>query len=85
MSIYLDFEDEKFQKGYKPFQVTNESVKENVGKQICFLLSRDYDRHRGYMTVRYGTIHSKRYSRLIINEGNDSIDVRNVLKFGIKI
>lgn len=82
---YLDFENPKYQKGYRLFQLTPQSIKDNVGKKICYLLSKDYDRHRGYMTVKYGVIHSKRYSTLFINGGNESIDTRDVLECGIEI
>lgn len=85
MAIYLDFENEKYQKGYELFNLSDSNIKANVGKRICFLLKKDYDFNRGYMSVRYGTIHSKKYSRLIINDGNDSIDVRDVLECGIEI
>ena len=85
MSRYLDFENEKFQKGYQLFSLTDKNIKENKGKRICFLLRRDYDRNRGYMVVRYGNIDRKRYSQLIINDGEDSIDIRDVLECGIKI
>lgn len=84
MSKYLDFEDEKWQKGYKPFYINRDNCKANIGKKVCFLLSRDYDRTRGYMHVRYGTIQSTRYSQLILSHG-DSIDMRDVLEAGIEI
>ncbi len=85
MSRYLDFENEKYQKGYELFQVSKKSIKENIGKRICYLLSRDYDRTRGYMTVRYGTIISTRYNQLTINENGDTIDITTILEAGIKI
>ena len=80
----LDFEDERYQKGYALFKLSKESAKKNIGKSICYLLKRDYDSRRGYMSVRYGTINAVRYSQLIFEHG-DSIDIRDVLECGIKI
>lgn len=85
MGNYLDFDNEKYQKGYKEFQPSDKNFKDNIGKKICFLLSRDFDRNRGYMVVRHGKIIGKRYSQLYINENHDSIDVRDVLEWGIQI
>lgn len=85
MAAYLDFEDEKYQKGYKSFQPSDKNFKENIGKKICYLLSRDYDKYRGYMIVRNGKILGKRYSQLTIDEYGNTIDVRDVLEWGIEI
>lgn len=80
---FLDFDNEE--KGYKKFHLNTQSIKENIGKKICFVLSRDYDNHRGYYNVRYGTIISKRYSQLFIDDEHNSIDIRDVLECGIEI
>lgn len=82
---YLDFDNEKYEKGFKPFDLTGKNIRSNVGKRICYVLSGDVDKHRGYFRVRYSIIHSKHYSQLILDEGNDSIDIRNVLECGIEI
>ena len=82
---YLDFENEKHEKGYKPFDLTAENIKANVGKTICYVLRRSIDKYRGYYRVQYGRIFKKHYSALLINEGDDSIDIRDVAECGIKI
>jgi hypothetical protein len=85
MARYLDFENEKFEKGFKPFELTATNIKANIGKRICYVHSRDHCPYRGSYSVRYARIHGKRYSQLIINEGHDSIDIRSVLECGIEI
>lgn len=82
--MYLDFENEKWQKGYEPFRLTRENIKANIGKKICYLLSRDIDHARGWFNVRYGRIHSLRRNELFLNEGHDSISIRNVVEAGIE-
>lgn len=82
---YLDFDNEKWQKGYKPFEPSKENVLANVGKKICYLLKKDYDSYRGYMRVKYGVIQSRRYSYVYVGNGNDSFDARDVLECGIEI
>lgn len=85
MSKYLDFENEKYQKGYELMKWDKATIKSNVGKRICYLLRRDYDENRGTFIVRYATIHSLRYNQVIINDYSDSIDMRDVLEAGVKI
>ena len=80
---YLDFENEKYQKGYEPFNLSKVTAKENIGKKICFLLSRDFDRERGYMSVRYGTIKAVKYSYVQLENGDD-VDMRDILEAGIE-
>ena len=82
MEGFLDFK--KNEKGFKPFQLTAENIKKNKGKRICYVLSRDWDRNRGYYKVRYGVIDSKYYSTLILDGGNDNLDIRDVLECGIE-
>lgn len=81
---YLDFDNPKWQKGYKPFEPSKENVTNSAGKKICYLLKHDYDSHRGTMSVRYGTIHSMRYRQIIIS-GGDSVDTRDIIEIGIEI
>ena len=82
MGKYLDFENEE--KGYKEFNLTRENIRANIGKQICFVDKRDVCRYRGYYRVSYGVLHSVRYSTLLLDEGNQDIDIRDVLECGIK-
>ncbi len=81
MKGLLDFDNE--QKGYKPFKVTKENIKANIGKKICYV---DYvEPNRGTYFVRYGVIHSIRYSKLFLNDMNQEVDIRNIKEAGIKI
>ena len=81
MKGVLDFDNE--QKGYKPFKVTKENIKANIGKKICYV---DYvEPNRGTYFVRYGVIHSIRYSKLFLNDMNQEVDIRNIKEAGIKI
>lgn len=81
MGKYLDFENEE--KGYKPFTLTKENIRANIGKTICYV---DYvEPYRGAYFVRYGTIHSIRYSRLFLDDMNKEVDVRDIKECGIKI
>ena len=81
MGKLLDFE--KDEKGYEPFVVNKENVRLNIGKKICYV---DYvEPYRGTYFVRYGTIHSIRYSRLFLNDMDKEVDVRDIKEAGIKI
>lgn len=83
MGKYLDFEDKKREKGYKPFNLTKENIKSNIGKRVCYV---DFvEPHRGTYFVRYGTIHSLRYSTLYMNDMERSVNIRNVKECGIEI
>jgi hypothetical protein len=81
---YLDFENERWQKGYELFHISKANFKKNIGRKICYLMSRDMDRHRGSFIVRYGTILDIKYSQLIFDT-HDSVDIRDMLECGIKI
>ena len=81
MNKLLDFEKEE--KGYKPFVVNKENVRANIGKKICYVSF--VDPYRGTYFVRYGTIHSIRYSTLFLNDMNNEVDVRDIKECGIKI
>lgn len=81
MGKYLDFE--KDEKGYKPFVVNKANVRANIGKRICYV---DFvDPYRGTYFVRYGTIHSIRYSSLFLDDMNKEVDIRDIKEAGIKI
>ena len=81
MGKYLNFENEE--KGYEKFDLTKENVRANIGKTICYV---DFvDRHRGTYFVRYATIHSIRYSTILLDDGDRKVDVRDILECGIKI
>lgn len=80
---WLNFEKEE--KGYKPFTLTTQSIRENVGKKICYLRKRDIVSSRGICFTRFATLHSKKYSQIFINNGHDSIDIRDVVECGIEI
>lgn len=86
MGKYLDFENEKYEKGYQSFFASRESFKENIGKTICFVTKADVSTHRGTYVVRYGTIHSVKYSSVFLDEnGCRQIDIRDILECGISI
>ncbi len=81
MEKLLDFDNQE--KGYQPFKVTKENIKANIGKKICYV---DYvEPNRGTYFVRFGTIHSVRYSRLFLNDMNKEVDIRDIKEAGIKI
>lgn len=81
MGKLLDFENDE--KGFKPFKITRENIRNNIGKQICYV---DYvDPYRGTYFVRYGIIHSIRYSRLFMDDMNKEVDIRFIKEAGIKI
>ena len=81
MAKLLDFENQE--KGFKPFSCTNENVKLNIGKRICYV---DFvEPHRGTYFVRHGIIHSIRRNQLFLNDGHSSVDIRRIKEAGIKI
>ena len=79
---YLDFENQE--KGYSEFHLTRKNINANIGKQIAYVDRRTIDRYRGNYNVEYAIIESVRYSQLFLNEGHDSVDIRNVVECGIK-
>jgi hypothetical protein len=83
MAYLLDFENEKYEKGYEKFYPSRENIRKNIGKKICFVTY--VDPHRGNYTVKYGVIDSVRYSRLFLNGGNDEVDIRDIKECGIEI
>lgn len=81
MGKYLNFEKEE--KGYKPFEVTRQNIKKNIGKRICYV---DYvEPNRGSYFVRYGVIESIRYSYLYFSNGSSEVDIRNIKEAGIEL
>ena len=79
----LDFESEKHEKGYEKFCPTKANLKENIGRRICYV---DYvEPNRGTYFVRYGVIHSIRYSVLFLDDMNREVDIRNIKECGIQI
>lgn len=81
MNKYLDFENSE--KGYKPFVVNRDNVRANIGKRICYV---DFvEPYRGTYFVRYGVIHSIKYSTLYLDEGERTVDIRNIKEAGIEI
>jgi hypothetical protein len=83
MGKYLNFEDEKCEKGYGPFSISKDNFKANIGKTICFV--DRVDKYRGYYTVKYGTIYGVRYSQLLLDEGERQVDIRDIKECGIKL
>lgn len=79
----LDFENEKYEKGFKSFYPSRANIKKNIGKKICYV---DYvEPYRGTFFVRYGAIHSIRYSQLFLDDGNRQVDIRSIIDCGIEI
>lgn len=77
----LDFENQE--KGYEKFIVNKENVRANIGKWICYV---DYiEPYRDSYFVRYGQIHSIRYSKLYLDDMNKEVDIRDIKEAGIKI
>lgn len=75
----------RFEYGYKPFKLTKESIKANKGKRIVYVRSQDIDARRGLAFPRYARIHDKYYSSLLIDDGNNSVDMRDIIECGIEI
>lgn len=86
MGKYLDFQNEKYEKGYMPFYPSRENLKANIGKKICYVINRDTDKNRGTFFVRRSTIHSVKYNQLFLGEnGYGQVDIRDILECGIEI
>jgi hypothetical protein len=84
MGKLLNFDDEKYEKGYKPFNPKNKDlVRANIGKKICYVDS--VDRYRGYFSVKYGVIHSIKYSTLFLNDMERQVDIRDIKDCGIEL
>lgn len=84
MGDLLDFENDKYQKGYKKFDPTNrELVKKNIGKIMCYVTY--VDPHRGYFNVHYGRIHSVKYSKIYMDNMSKEVHVRDIKDCGIEL
>lgn len=81
-SGYFDYN--KQQKDFEYIQKSKENIKANFGKIFCYLLSKDYDRYRGYISPRYGRITDIKYNNVFINDGDDVIDFRDILEIAVK-
>jgi hypothetical protein len=81
MKKLLDFENQE--KEYEPFKVSRESIKANIGKRICYV---DFvEPYRGTYFVRYGVIHSIKYSTMFLDGGDREVDIRKIKEAGIQI
>ena len=81
MGCLLNFKGQE--KGFKPLKINKENIRANIGKTICYV---DYvEPNRGTYFVRYGVIHSIRYSILYLNDMQREVDVRDIKEAGIKI
>jgi hypothetical protein len=77
----LDFE--KQESGYERLYPSPENFKKNIGKTICYV---DFvEPYRGTFFVRYAVIHSVIRNRLILNDLDKEIDIRDIIDCGIKI
>jgi len=83
MKGYLDFENDKYEKGYAPFVMNAENIRANIGKKICYV--NYVEPYRGTYFVRYGTIHSLKRNVLFLNEGHDTVNIKSIIECGIKI
>ena len=76
----LDFENDE--KGFEPFVLTADSVKKNIGKLICYV---DFvEPNRGTYFVRRGRISGKHYSKLMLDNNEREVDVRDLKAIGIE-
>ena len=82
MGKYLDFETHE--KGYKPFTINKETVKANKGRKVCWVNKRYIDPYRGYYSVEHGVLDSAHYSTLILDNGNNNVDMRDIVEAGIE-
>ncbi len=82
---YLDFENEKYEKGYQEFKLTPENIKNNIGKSIVYVTSRDVDSRRGYVFPKHAIICGITRNKLLINDGDDTISIKSIIECGIKI
>ncbi len=83
MEKYLDFEDEKHEKGYKPLPIGADSFRANIGRPICYV---DYvEPYRGTYFVRYGIIHAVKRNIVMLDDGDRVVEIRKIKECGIKI
>lgn len=81
MGKLLDFETTE--KGHRPISPNRESLKENIGKIICYV---DYvEPYRGTYFVRYGKIHSVKHNTLHLDDGEKTVHIKSIKEAGIKI
>jgi hypothetical protein len=81
--MYFDYEKE--QKGYVQIQGLNKDfILANRGRKVVYLLKQNYDRHRGYMFLRTATLFDMLYSRILLDDGKNEIDRRDILEIAIE-
>lgn len=75
----------RYEWGYRPISLSTENIKKYAGCRIVYLLRSRVDKSRGYASCNYTTIGRKRYSSLISADGNDDVDLREVIEAGIHL
>lgn len=78
----IDFENEytDYESWYA--NITPVEIRALKGRQIIYV---DYVApYRGYYSVKTAIIHDAHYSMILIDDGNDSIDKRSIIKAGIR-
>lgn len=81
---YLGFDNEKYEKGFKKFELTRVNIKANIGKRICYVTRRDIDGIR-YVFLRFAVIHSLYRNAIWIDGGRDSVPLKSIIECGIEI
>jgi hypothetical protein len=75
---YFDLENEY--KGWEPFIVNKQNVKNNKGRNLLYVNRRTIDPYRGYYSIDYaGNIEETYYSMLMFEGGNNSVDKRDIV------
>lgn len=80
MNNVIDFENEF--KNYERIYPSAQNFKNNIGKQIIWV--DRIDPYRGYFSIKTAIIHGMHYKRLLIDDGYDSIDIRDIKDCGVK-
>lgn len=78
ISDYFDLENEF--KDYKPFSLKdNKVIKRNIGKKICWVNKRYFDRYRGSFSIDTGRLCDARYSMVYLDNYNQDFDKRDIM------
>lgn len=82
---YLDFNNQE--EGFRSISVselTKEFIKQNQGREICYVLRSRIDPYRGYYSVVRGKLFDRHYSRLFLDSAENEADLRDIQEIGIR-
>ena len=84
MSVTDFFDLKEDYKNYEPFTITKKNVVANKGKHVFYVLSRYYDRQRGYFSIDSGVLCDMKYSTIYLDDYGAEFNRTDIVAIIIK-